>query len=816
MTSPTALERVSATRAGIAAATRGIDRQRGRDPFRPDLNGLRAVAVLAVILFHYRVAPFTGGFVGVDVFFVLSGYLMTRILVAGATKPEFRIWRFYLERLARIVPGLLAMTIAILALGSVIFLPRQFVLMAREALASVLFAVNVHFATDTGYFAPAATQSWFLHCWSLAVEFQFYAAYPLLLFLARRLGGERGLRATLLAGAVLSAGYSLVETGRDPTPAFYLVFSRFWEFVAGGLVLFLPPVTRAREGVALAGLALVALSVFWFNEFQSYPALWPALPVAGAVAVIWARSATPVLANPVAQVLGTISYSLYLWHWPLLLAARYFGLIDTTLGLMGLFAVTLAVAWLSYRFVETPFRLLFRRVSVARAVGGTAAVATVVGACLAIVAGEGLPGRIPEGVSILTEHAIYPNDWRQGRCFLEPEQNFASFAPICFADTGVTDKPRLFLWGNSHGAALYPGIIDQSWASNYSIEQATASVCTPYDNDEGSLRPNCPDVRRGVRAFVHHSKPDVILIGTSTEMYRAGGLDPNPAHLKSLQARARTLVTGLSAAGVKRVIFLGPVPQWDLPLPEAYFRERFRTGSADPHTMPPLQIDGLRQFDQALRETIEGSGGTYVSLVEGLCRTNVCREQVPTDAGPRLLQFDGEHLTQAGSDWVAANLIGPALGEAVSAIKPVAPNLKLDFQSGALGTRYLAGNWMDPEPWGTWIRSGRTGILMLPILGSWQPSRVIIDFWGVLSPRFTKERMWLRIDGDPPVPLDVDLAHAIVTSTFDLGPGAVAEVRATGFLKISFWAPDAKSPEQLGLNDDTRVLGFGLRHLTLQ
>ena len=163
------------------------------DRFRRDLNGLRAVAVLSVLCFHFGIAPFRGGFIGVDVFFVISGYLMTRILASQIEDGRLDIFRFYFGRMLRIVPALLVTIVATLAITSVLLLPAQFLVAAREAIHSALFTVNIYFAGNTSYFAPAAAQSWFLHCWSLAVEIQFYLLIPLFLMASHWISPRRGL-----------------------------------------------------------------------------------------------------------------------------------------------------------------------------------------------------------------------------------------------------------------------------------------------------------------------------------------------------------------------------------------------------------------------------------------------------------------------------------------------------------------------------------------------------------------------------------------------------------------------------------------------
>lgn len=622
--------------------------------FQQHINGLRAIAVAIVVLFHLQIEAVPGGFVGVDVFFVISGYLMTRILVDGFAKPGFSIPRFWLNRLARVMPALLAMSLAILAAGGALLLPVPYVRLATEALWANGFAINYHFAHVTGYFSPAAEHSWFLHCWSLAVEFQFYVLLPLLLWLANRIGGRRAILATLAFGAVASASFSYIETSRSTAPAFYLLPSRFWEFAIGGLLVFFPALPRFKLAVALIGLALIAYATLVFTRFYAYPGLWPVLPVIGAALVVWAAPArSPLNAGPM-QFLGAISYSLYLWHWPVIMAAKYLGVIDPIPLIAATVPTMLALSWLSFRFIETPARDAFKgRRTLAPLWVAAIPIAAVLGVSAWVIQMNGMPKRIPKQYAAVIQTAQYGNDYREGACFLRPGQGFRDLAPGCLVND-ETEKPKLLLWGDSHAAHLYPGLASQSWAKNYAIEQITASACRPFI-EKNAARPLCEETNKSARAFITASRPEIVIVAANGLVpYGFPGKDYNLQFELMAKSQLQEVVDFLKGAGVRHVLVVGPIPAWDVPLPEAYYRQRFRRGE---DRLSPNEPSRLGAIDSRLKQYISGLGAAYISIVDTICKDLQCK----VEHQGKLMQFDTEHLTTAGSQYLASSALGPAL-----------------------------------------------------------------------------------------------------------------------------------------------------------
>ena len=353
--------------------------------YRPEIDGLRAIAVLAVVLFHADIAPFSGGFVGVDVFFVISGFLITSIIEKDIAAGRFSFARFYERRIRRIFPALAVVSLFAVGVSAILFIPTDFMQVGRSLIAMAVFASNLFFRQDlgiTGYFNVGPSPQMLVHTWSLAVEEQFYLVLPPALLLVHRHAG-RFVVPILVVATILSFAESVVLVQTQPTDAFYLIMPRAWELLIGGLLAVrrLPPLSTriAREIVATASAALILVAVFGFSTTTPFPGASALVPCLGAWLFLYVGDQGPSL---VARLLSTrpfvavgrISYSLYLWHWPIFVATKYmagghFSLITTVSALI----LAFAAATLSYRYVETPFRFKWRGVSRPRIFAATAA-----------------------------------------------------------------------------------------------------------------------------------------------------------------------------------------------------------------------------------------------------------------------------------------------------------------------------------------------------------------------------------------------------------------------------------------------------------
>lgn len=331
--------------------------------YRPEVDGLRAVAVLTVLFYHAGFG-FPGGYVGVDVFFVISGYLITSLIWKDLESGTFTFARFWQRRARRILPPLVVTVFVALLAGWFLLLPADLASLGRSAAAQSVFGANIHFWLDSGYFSAAAEEKPLLHTWSLAVEEQFYFIAPFVFYLLFRLKPlRRSVLVVLGTGFVLSFVLSIYGVYRSPSATFYLLPTRAWELLAGSLLAFLPAtVSKRAEILSVAGLLLILLPTFFYTKDTPFPGLAAAAPVLGTALIIGAnnkqltRVGTILASRPFVWI-GLISYSLYLWHWLFLAFAKY----RTTDHIpaatrAALVACSFAAAYLSYRFIETPFR----------------------------------------------------------------------------------------------------------------------------------------------------------------------------------------------------------------------------------------------------------------------------------------------------------------------------------------------------------------------------------------------------------------------------------------------------------------------------
>ncbi len=649
--------------------------------YRADIDGLRAVAVLAVVFFHAGIAPFSGGYVGVDVFFVISGFLITGVII-GAGR-DFSLGHFYERRIRRIFPALFTMLLLVLAAGSLVLLPDDFFDLGNTGIATTLFAANFVFAKETGYFGAAAELSPLLHTWSLAVEEQFYIVYPVLMMvLGRRLAPGR-LAGVLWLLLGCSLAYSAWAVTRAPAAAFYLFPGRAWELLLGGVLAVGPlaagpivPRLRtlpgpARNAMAVAGAAMVGWSVVFYSDLTVFPGLAAVVPCGGAALLIAAGPATPVARalawRPVVFV-GLISYSLYLWHWPLLVLARQMLVTpdlpaEATTVVLGL---ALGLAVLSWWFVERPFRAGRWRGWPRRRVFGAAGAALSAGlvAGLAVTWGDGLPGRLPADViAIAQARSDVSQDGR--RCLSLP---FRAGDTEVGCEIGDTDAAGSFLlWGDSHAGALLPGIDAAARALGRSGRFAGRSACPPLADVDGprAFAGDCRDFNDAVlaqvltdpavRTVVLAARWAIWAEGTRYGQETGPGLpltdDDNPVDQaggnRGVFARGVTRsVEQLRAAG-KEVVIIGPVPEAGHDVPITLAKARLGTPDATFSAAPTMAAFEERQgfVLETLIPLAARTGARIVWPHEVLCGGNRCAVEV--DGQP--LYSDDDHLTASAA-----------------------------------------------------------------------------------------------------------------------------------------------------------------------
>src|SRR5688572_5013321 len=452
-------------------------RRASAHPYRPDIDGLRALAVLAVLAFHAFPAAAPGGFAGVDVFFVISGFLISGIIFDGLKSGTFSFADFYRRRIRRIFPALIVVLAACLGLGWLLLLPDEFSQLGKHVAAGAGFLANVALWREAGYFDTASELKPLLHLWSLGVEEQYYLVWPLVLFALRKRIGA--LPWVIAAIAAASFAANLWLTAHKPEAAFYLPIGRLWELLAGSLLACCAAYRTlpggGRDLKACAGAALILLAFFLLEAASAFPGMWALLPVAGTALVIWAGPGAwinrAILAHPALVWIGLISYPLYLWHWPLLAYARIAHGDEPPASLrLGLCALSVLLAWLTYELVEKKIRFsprpALRRIAVPALTSSIAALA--VAGVLALQA-----HLVPQSASVPLIREI-------SRASGDREDARDSVIP------GTTGKAVLFL-GDSHMQHYLPRVkkvAREAGGPMHSMIFKTSGGCAPVPGIE--------------------------------------------------------------------------------------------------------------------------------------------------------------------------------------------------------------------------------------------------------------------------------------------------------------------------------------------
>jgi peptidoglycan/LPS O-acetylase OafA/YrhL len=616
------------------------------DTHRADIDGLRALAIVPVVLYHVGARGCFGGFVGVDVFFVISGYLITGILVRELDRGGISLRHFYRRRVLRIFPALFAMLAACAVVAWAAMLPRELAAFARSMFATALFSSNLFFWRESGYFAPAAHSLPLLHTWSLAVEEQFYLFWPLILMAAARTG-RRWL--PWLAGAIAAASFAVAawQVPRDPAAAFYLTPARTWELMAGALLVWMPARALAsrplREAVALAGLAAILSAVKIYNQGTPFPGVAALLPVAGAAAILAAGACGDSLVTRLLSLrplvfVGAISFSLYLWHWPVIVFSQTVLYLEQTPAVRcGVVAVSLLLAAASWRFVETPLRAGGSASWPARLVLRRAAMlmALALASSGIAVAARGFPDRFDAPQQAIGAYEDYAGDqaYRAGSCFVvQPGDPFD--ASTCLAH--APGKRNILIVGDSHAAHLWPGLHAAAGADTH-ILQATTTGCRPVLAPVAAHEPACRGFFRDLFVDWLPSHPvDVVVLAGR---WQAPDLELLDATVAQLQGHAG------------RIVVVGPVPQYAAALPRLLVSA---LRSDDSGSVARGLLHAEFALDARMRELVSRTPARYFSMIDDLCHDGSCRGY----AAPGIpMQFDYGHFTIEGSRVAGADLM---------------------------------------------------------------------------------------------------------------------------------------------------------------
>ncbi|WP_441252540.1 acyltransferase family protein [Tardiphaga sp. 71_E8_N1_1] len=601
--------------------------------YRPDIDGLRAISILLVLGSHSWPAFVPGGFIGVDIFFVISGFLITGIILRQSAEGSFSLPNFYARRGRRIFPALIIVMAVTYAVGWAIMLPSDFSILGQNMVAGAIFASNLLQLKSVNYFAAGAAYNPLLHLWSLGVEEQFYIFWPLLLLFVR---GQRSLIIAVTAIALTSFTISAVQViSHQQQVAFFSPLARAWELMAGAALAAL----HVKKSIALpipaslkavVGLGLIIVGALTLDKISPFPGWNALLPVVGAVLLLDspnAPTAAILRARPMVAI-GLISYPLYLWHWPLL---SYLAILrsgsPTELEIAGTLCAAFCLAWATYRWVETPIkqsRSTIGYLSAGLVAAGLAGIATVWD--------SGMTWRFPIEIRDIASLRPATNPGFRKACFLPPDEGAAAFEPSCIE---AGDKPLIMLWGDSTAAALYPGLLSIQQVGSFRIGQLTASSCPPMLGLEVSERRSCPEINARVLQLVSEVHPTTVLLHALWDTD------------KDLKGLVDT-VAALRALKVPRIIIVGPVPMWKRGLPEtilSFYRVH--------HIIPMRILKGVSGIDrdEKMKSVAAKLGATYISAWQTLCDQHGC--VASTDATPAgITTLDTAHLSAAGAEFL--------------------------------------------------------------------------------------------------------------------------------------------------------------------
>ncbi|MBZ5606663.1 MAG: acyltransferase [Acidobacteriia bacterium] len=629
--------------------------------YRADIDGLRALAVLSVVVYHAFPRVVTGGFAGVDIFFVISGYLISSIILGDLGKGAFSFRHFYARRIRRIFPALILVLAACFAVGWFTLLPREYEQLGKHIAGGAGFISNFVFWKEAGYFDKAAELKPLLHVWSLGIEEQFYLVWPLLLYIAWK--ARLNFFAITLPVLAVSFFLNVYTVRSDAVAAFYSPLARFWELMTGSALAYVALRGSAgwREAAWVrtlspwVGLVLIGISVFALNTGLAFPGWWAVFPASGTFLLI---SAGPdawlnrrVLANRALVAIGLVSYPFYLWHWPVLSFMRILGSGEPSrLARIGALAASLLAAWLTYRLIEKPIR------------SGKHGAATVAGLAVLMVAigcagfgtleKRGLESRMrARGPQLLLKYEHLDTDlWRDARygsCWLRMQETESTFADTCL-DRGKSG-PLVFLWGDSHAARLFTGL-RKAAGDRYRLAQYARDACPPI-LDFGYE--NCISGNRFVLGKIREAKPDTLILFAVWNRYEQSW-KPEQAPYQKLD---RTLAE-LKGLGIPQVIVIGSPPQWKKDLPRNLVE--FSSQDVPLHRVPQRLFFGLnteaRRASDALERLLQVRKDVeFVSAWKAFCDQDGCLTRV--DEGvDGITTVDYGHLSERAAEYLVRRL----------------------------------------------------------------------------------------------------------------------------------------------------------------
>ena len=640
--------------------------------FREDINGLRAIAVIAVVLFHFNSSWIPGGFAGVDVFFVISGFLMTGIIFKGLEQENFSILRFYVARANRIIPALAILCIVLLILGWFYLTPQDYKALGKHAASSVAFVSNVTYWLESGYFDALSSEKWLLHTWSLSVEWQFYLIYPLVLVALYKFISIDMMKKVVLVSTILGFVFCVLVTYKWSKGAYFLLPTRVWEMMLGGVAYLYPFSIKGKQKklVEWTGITLILGSYFLISKDTPWPGYFAVFPVLGAFLVIQAqRNNSIVTSNIVFKKLGAWSYSIYLWHWPLVVIIYYFSLNNNYIYI-GI-ALSVLLGFLSNKYIEKiKFKSDFNKrldylkckpLYLALIVGITGYI---------VISNNGFDSE----VRLTSEQLIVTNGMHRNNREHYCGSLIDGDSPSCRYGEG---EVKAIVLGDSHAQALIEGIGVQVKLHNGSVIDWGLTACNTikglYTTDRlgNVIDDSCGKLisKLIIRAGNEFKGVPIIIINRTSQNLIGHNEDktsspPNRFVDERFQTRNDAYRENLVSHMVDTiceftennpVYLLRPVPELKINVPKSMFRSTLTQNQMERVKLPKLEYDTRQKTAyQMQNKAVQKCGAKILNPIPFLCDLEFCHGDI--DGKP--LYFDDDHLNLYGT-----KIISPVFDE---------------------------------------------------------------------------------------------------------------------------------------------------------
>lgn len=649
--------------------------------YRPDIDGLRAIAVLLVIAYHYFPKWVPGGFIGVDVFFVISGYLISRIIFTEINIGSFSIVNFYFRRVRRIFPAL----ILVLLFGCIaawqVMLSNGYMQYGKHMFGGALFIDNFLYFNESNYFDGLSLNKTLLHLWSLGIEEQFYILWPIGVLMCARL--RKGTQFALL-GALIAVSFftNVVLTQLNPIAAFYLPLPRFWELLMGSIVAYVEVCgisqLRLKDGVkGMVGLAcIVALLVvaLTLNERAAFPGWWALLPVLSSLIIIIVAKDSwlnyKLLANRYLVAIGLISYPLYLWHWVLLSLAyqvNHEPVSSNTKGWLLLATVALSIA--TYQLLERPLGKISNLRKLSGILLGLMGLIAITG--LVIYSHNGYPDRgkqvnrdrlISELSQIQNSYTFFETDrvWRYGKCYAPPDIKLQYLIKNCVDQ----ERPLIVLWGDSYAASFYSGLeyLKKQKNNAFGIAQITNSNGPPFflsdqkSSDWKMGNRTLEEINHEKLELVRELQPEIVILTWRFDGERAYLGDAPMSMQEQVIAAIQTINKIQIASKNTRIVIIGPYPHWKYDLRHVIAEyARDHGGHLPPASMNYGLMDKPLIADGYFKEQFSALNISYISAIDILCSKGNCLTRT-SDNAKDLITVDYGHLSESGAHFLVKKI----------------------------------------------------------------------------------------------------------------------------------------------------------------